>query len=316
MKWGTSTYSTLAAWRSATQQEKLGGANTGSTVDPLLSSPGNGGTIGNPALLNQPSAYRLNSTSPMINTGLDLFALFGVSPGSRDFYGNTLPQGGAYDIGAHEFAGITILSGPAAIPNPVTQGSAGLAVTAATEAGEAGLTYTWGVIGTPPAPVVFSVNGTNAAKNTAASFSKSGTYLLSVTITSSGTSTVTGNLPVTVNQTFEFWLTEHGLTGANAQPSADPYGVGIGNLLAYSLGIEPQAANPQAGLPALQLAGGELVLNYQAPRTDVIYQPEWSTNLTEWQTNGITIVPNGNARSASIPRGTDPKKFMRLRVSL
>lgn len=315
VKWGATTYSTLAAWRSATQQEKSGGFDTGFALDPLLGSPGNGSTIANPALLNQLSAYRLNSTSPMINSGLDLFALYGESPGSRDFHGGTLPQGGAYDIGANEFAAITILTGPAASPNPVTHGSTGLAVTATTAVGEADLIYTWGWIGTPPAPVIFSVNGTNAAKNTTASFSKSGAYQLSVTITNSGAATVTGNLPVTVNQTFEFWLTEHGLTGADAQPSADPYGVGISNLLAYGLGIEPQAANPQAGLPALHLPGGELVLNYQAPRTDLIYQPEWSTNLAEWQTSGITIVPNGDVRSASVPRGTDPGKFIRLRVS-
>ena len=46
----------------------------------------------------------------------------------------------------------------------------------ADDAGEAALTYTWSTTGTPPAPVTFSVNGNNAAKNTTATFTKAGSY--------------------------------------------------------------------------------------------------------------------------------------------
>jgi len=44
------------------------------------------------------------------------------------------------------------------------------------------LTYTWSVTGTPPASVSFSANGTNAAKNTVATFAAAGTYNLLATI--------------------------------------------------------------------------------------------------------------------------------------
>ncbi|NNC87496.1 MAG: right-handed parallel beta-helix repeat-containing protein [Akkermansiaceae bacterium] len=97
------TYNTLAAWRTGTGQEMLNGSPTGSALDPLLTDPGNGGTVGNSGLLGTLSAYKLQSGSPMVDAGLDLQAEFGIDPGSRDFYGASLPQGPALDIGASEF---------------------------------------------------------------------------------------------------------------------------------------------------------------------------------------------------------------------
>src|SRR5207247_5977493 len=47
-------------------------------------------------------SYKLQSTSPMINAGLNLASLFGVSTGGKDFWGNATPVGGAYDIGAFD----------------------------------------------------------------------------------------------------------------------------------------------------------------------------------------------------------------------
>jgi hypothetical protein len=316
IKWGASTYATLAAWRTATAQEKNGAADTGSAVDPLLNAPGTGGTIGNPALLCELAAYRLQPASPMINSGLDLLARFAVSPGSRDYFANPLPQGGAYDIGAHEFGvAPAVAVAAAATPNPATHGSAALSVIGADNAGEANLLYTWAVTGTPPAPVVFGANGTNAAKNTSATFSKAGAYSFSVTITNAAGLSATSSVAVTVNQTFGFWLAEHGLTGDDALPDADPYGIGIGNLLAYALGIEPQAENPNSGLPAVQILDGFLTLAYEAPRSDVIYQPEWSANLSGWTTTGISSAIDGTTRAASVPVGPAPAKFLRLRIN-
>jgi hypothetical protein len=51
-------------------------------------------------------AYHLQSTSPMINAGLGLGLLFGLNPGVQDLYGNSIPQSGAYDIGANEYKSI------------------------------------------------------------------------------------------------------------------------------------------------------------------------------------------------------------------
>ena len=63
-----------------------------------------------------------------------------------------------------------------ATPNPVTGTTCNLSVLGADDAGEANLTYTWAATGTPPAAVNFSANGSNAAKNTTAIFSKAGNY--------------------------------------------------------------------------------------------------------------------------------------------
>ena len=74
----------------------------------------------------------------------------------------------------------------AASPNPVTGTTCNLSVLGADDAGESNLTYTWSTTGTPPAAVSFSTNGSNAAKDTTATFSKAGSYTFQVTITDPG----------------------------------------------------------------------------------------------------------------------------------
>ena len=62
------------------------------------------------------------------------------------------------------------------------------------------LTYTWATTGTPPAAVSFFANGSNAAKNTTATFSKAGSYTFQVTITDAGGHSATSSVTVIVNQ--------------------------------------------------------------------------------------------------------------------
>jgi hypothetical protein len=80
-----------------------------------------------------------------------------------------------------------------------TPTTAGLAVLGADNGGEASLTYTWKVVGTAPGPVTFGANGTNAAKNTTATFAAAGTYTFQVTITDAGGLTTTSQVTVTIN---------------------------------------------------------------------------------------------------------------------
>ena len=89
----------------------------------------------------------------------------------------------------------------AASPNPVTGTTCNLSVLGADDAGESNLTYTWSTTGTPPAAVSFSANGSNAAKNTTATFTAAGNYSFQVTITDPGGLTATSSVNVTVNQT-------------------------------------------------------------------------------------------------------------------
>jgi hypothetical protein len=90
---------------------------------------------------------------------------------------------------------------PSANPNPVTATTTSLNVLGADDGGEANLTYTWSTTGTPPAPVNFSANGTNAAKTTTATFNRAGSYAFRVRITDTSGFSTTSNVTVTVQQT-------------------------------------------------------------------------------------------------------------------
>jgi len=84
--------------------------------------------------------------------------------------------------------------------SPATGASTGLAVQATDVlAGELGLTYTWMTTGMPPAPVLFSANGTNGAKNTTATFTEPGTYSFVVIVSNAAGVAVAGTTSVTVN---------------------------------------------------------------------------------------------------------------------
>jgi hypothetical protein len=76
----------------------------------------------------------------------------------------------------------TVATSASANPNPATGGTTALSVLGADDGGEAALTYTWAATGTPPAPVTFSPNITNAAKNSTATFTQPGSYTLEATI--------------------------------------------------------------------------------------------------------------------------------------
>ena len=95
--WGGTSYASRTAW---------GQDSTGLSVDPGLVNVGSGGTI-YPAALTTLTAYKISSgSSPMINAGVSI-----TSPGSKDFWGDTL-YSGAPDIGADEYySGVTDIPG-------------------------------------------------------------------------------------------------------------------------------------------------------------------------------------------------------------
>ena len=89
----------LAAWQSATGQEKISGSSVALHVDPLLNSQADAGTVGayNPVAL---SNYNLQSSSPMKGVGLNILSQFSLSPGPNDYYGVPIPYGSVYNVGA------------------------------------------------------------------------------------------------------------------------------------------------------------------------------------------------------------------------
>jgi Right handed beta helix region len=99
--WGASTYNSVAAWR-VSGEETIAGVATGFSVNPQLNAAGAGVTLDDADRLETIDAYRLRDGSPMVDAGIDLSARFGISTGASDFYGTGLPNGGGYDIGAHE----------------------------------------------------------------------------------------------------------------------------------------------------------------------------------------------------------------------
>lgn len=103
--WGSTTYTTLSAWRTGTGQEYFGTRTSGTAVDPRLVAPGTGGTIGDPHQLATLTAYRLQANSPLVNSALDLPAFFGIDSGTEDFAGAPTPHGVRWDFGALEWQG-------------------------------------------------------------------------------------------------------------------------------------------------------------------------------------------------------------------
>ena len=81
--------------------------------------------------------------------------------------------------------------------------------------GESNLSYTWSTTGSPPAAVSFSANGTNAAKNTTATFTKPGNYSFFVTIADHGGLSTTSSVNVTVNLTATSISVQSGSLAAN-----------------------------------------------------------------------------------------------------
>jgi len=114
---------------------------------------------------------------------------------------------GAADAGAPDSApppptnqAPTVATAASATPTAVTAGgSSSLKVLGADNGGEANLTYTWAATGSPPGPVTFSVNGTNAAKNTTVTLSTAGAYTLQATIRDQGGLTATSSVNVSVS---------------------------------------------------------------------------------------------------------------------
>jgi hypothetical protein len=92
----------LAAWRKASGQERLGGADVGFQVDPRFRAPGGGGSIDDAARLGTLRAYDLGPSSPLAGKGLDLQRLFQAATGPCDFHGTPLQPGMKFDLGASQ----------------------------------------------------------------------------------------------------------------------------------------------------------------------------------------------------------------------
>jgi len=132
----------------------------------------------------------------------------------------------------------TVATPATASQNPVTGTTVSLSVLGADDGGESLLKYTWSAVGSPPAPVTFSANGTNAAKNVTATFAAGGTYTLRATI-SDGSLTTTSDVTVTVSQT---------LTSIAVSPATTT--INIGTTKQFAAVARDQFGNAMATQPS------------------------------------------------------------------
>jgi hypothetical protein len=102
VRWGATTYSSLAAWSSATGQEKVNGTASGIQADAQFADTTTGVTFNDPQQLTNLKRYKLKSASALVDKGLNLKALFGTNIGTRDFWGNSLANKTTFHIGAYQ----------------------------------------------------------------------------------------------------------------------------------------------------------------------------------------------------------------------
>ncbi len=141
----------------------------------------------------------------------------------------------------------SIVTAAAALPLIVTAKTVDLSVAASDDAGEPALTYSWSVNDEFTAPIVFSVNGTNAAKSTTATFSKAGLFTFTVTVRDAEGLTATSSVDVQVDQTF---------TSVSLLPAS--ISVGAGSAQQFTATALDQFGNALAVQPAFawSVSGG------------------------------------------------------------
>ena len=139
-----------------------------------------------------------------------------------------------------QIAGITFTQAATVTPNPVTGVTATSALASAAFGAESGINYSWSMV-SGPAAVTFAASGTNAAKNTSASFIQIGTYRLRCTATYQ-TFSATSDVDVVIAEiTFiqAATVTPNPVTGTTAIVSAlASYGLGAESGITYAWSME------------------------------------------------------------------------------
>jgi hypothetical protein len=83
IEWNASTYGSVAAWQTATGQEKISGVNVSQNIEPKTYYLGS-------AITGDASGARLTTASGLLGTGVNLLSNFGIDPGTRDYFGGAV----------------------------------------------------------------------------------------------------------------------------------------------------------------------------------------------------------------------------------
>ena len=156
------------------------------------------------------------------------------------------------------------------------------------------------------------------------------TFIVDYSDDSLGGTAMTLTVPAAANP-YAGWADSFSLTGADRAPSADPDNDGIENGVEFVIGSNPTTSTT-SGLPGATVTGGNLVFTFkrsdESEGVDVFV--EHGTTLAAWP--GQIAIPVGAYSDATvtvtnndpglddvtvtIPVGTDPKKFARLRADI
>ncbi|HEX8323555.1 MAG TPA: autotransporter-associated beta strand repeat-containing protein, partial [Tepidisphaeraceae bacterium] len=149
----------------------------------------------------------------------------------------------------------TVATPASATPSPVTGTTTTLTALGADDNGEANLIYTWSATAKPAGSTpAFSANGTNAAKSSLVTFDKAGSYTFQVTI-SDGTSSVTSNVTVIVNQTLTSIAVTPASTSLNLNGTQQFTAVGY-DQFSVAMGTQPTFTwSKTAGVGSIDAAG-------------------------------------------------------------
>jgi hypothetical protein len=185
-----------------------------------------------------------NSSSRFINASID----------EVRFYNTSLS---ATQIAALANPAPTVAAAAAATPGSVTGTTTSLSALGASNIyNESSLTYTWTATSVPSGATVpgFSANGTNAAKNTMATFSKAGAYTLRATIADPSSASITSSVNVTVNQT----LTSVAVTPASAtlgSHSSQQFAAAANDQFGNAMSTQPGFTWSSAGAGSVNTTG-------------------------------------------------------------
>jgi fibronectin-binding autotransporter adhesin len=196
------------------------------------------------------------------------------------------------------------------------------------------------------------LNITNATLNVSVTGSAPPLVILATYGTLTGTFATTSGIPSGYNLVYNYnngvssnnialvavvdpyvaWLATYpALTGANRSPDVDFDGDGLANGIEFVLGSDPIASG-SAGIVGSTASGSNLVLTFKRSEASKAYAVlvEHGTTLASWPGQvpvptgavtgpPVTVVDNAAAAddiTVTIPKGTDPKKFARVRANI
>ena len=181
------------------------------------------------------------------------------SSGNHTYYVGTFTAG---------LVGPTVVTPAGATPATVTGTSTELRVLGDDDGGEADLTYTWSVADKPAgaADPTYGASGTNAAKNTIATFSQAGSYTFQVTITDADGLSTTDTVGVTVNQTLLSFTVSPATATLNVNQTQqftatgyDQFGAAMASQFVWSV-TSGNGLIDDAGLYTASSAGGSATI--------------------------------------------------------